>query len=209
MEDYDVGGQGISYFDNDPENQGNVYREDGVDIVGLGCSDTLNTENCAGYAIGYTNAGEWLEYSFNAVTGAKFIFVAHVASGLEGAGFMLFVDGKAVTDTIVIPAGEDWDTYTDVKGETAMIEKGQHILRVKFTGAYGNMDWIQFALTEEEIIGLHKGKNLVRMNFNENGANVQYYDMQGHRLNKAATKRPGIYLVKTPQGSFMKRVEKR
>ena len=37
------------------ENQGKEYREDRVDIV-------LNDE---GYAIGYTNEGEWLEYTID------------------------------------------------------------------------------------------------------------------------------------------------
>ena len=32
-ENYDVGGQGVSYSDNESANQGDVYRTDGVDIV--------------------------------------------------------------------------------------------------------------------------------------------------------------------------------
>ena len=54
-EDYDLGGQNNAYFDNDYENQGGEYREDGVDVV----------TNDNGYAIGYTEVGEWLEYSVN------------------------------------------------------------------------------------------------------------------------------------------------
>jgi hypothetical protein len=36
-------------------------------------------------------------------------------------------------------------------GETSEIEKGEHVLRLQFTGAYVNIDWIQFALTEAEL----------------------------------------------------------
>ena len=153
-EDYDEGGQSVSFSDKDFVNEGNVYREDGVDIVGLGCSDTLNTQDCEGYAIGHTQAGEWLEYSVNVVLASKYVFRANVASGLDVGSFRLFVDGKAVTDTIAVPQGDDWNTYGFVEGETAELEKGDHVLRIQFTGTYVNFDWIQFALTKAELTGI-------------------------------------------------------
>ena len=153
-EDYDVGGQSVSFYDKDFVNEGNVYREDGVDIVGLGCSDTLNTQDCKGYAIGYTQAGEWVEYSVNVILASKYVFRANVASGLDVGSFRLFLDGKAITDSIAVPQGEDWVTYGFVEGETAEIEKGDHVLRIQFTGTYVNFDWIQFALTKEELTGI-------------------------------------------------------
>ena len=51
----------------------------------------------------------------------------------------------------MVPQGEDWNTYGFVQGETAELEKGDHVLRIQFTGSYVNMDWIQFALTESEL----------------------------------------------------------
>ena len=153
-EDYDLGGQSVSFYDKDFVNEGNVYREDGVDVVGLGCSDTLNTVDCKGYAIGYTQSGEWLEYSVNVIVSGKYQFRANAANGLEGGSFMLLLDGKAITDTVVVPQGEDWNTYGFVEGETAEMEKGEHVLRILFTGSYVNLDWIQFALTKEELTGI-------------------------------------------------------
>lgn len=145
-EDYDEGGQSVSFYDKDFVNEGNVYREDGVDIVQVDSADASK-----GYAIGYTQAGEWLEYSVNVVTTGKFVFRASVADGLEGGSIRLFIDGKAVTDTVAVPQTEDWNTYTLMDGETSEIEKGDHVLRVQFTGSYVNMDWIQFALTKDEL----------------------------------------------------------
>ncbi|WP_297701088.1 carbohydrate-binding protein [uncultured Fibrobacter sp.] len=150
-EDYDEGGQSVSFYDKDFVNEGNVYREDGVDVVGLGCADSAMTQDCKGYAIGYTQAGEWVEYSVNVILASKYVFRANVATGLEGGSFRLFLDGKAITDTVVVPQGEDWNTYGFVQGETAELEKGDHVLRIQFTGSYVNMDWIQFALTESEL----------------------------------------------------------
>lgn len=146
LEDYDMGGQSVSYSDKDFVNEGGAYREDGVDIVQVDSADASK-----GYAIGYTQAGEWLEYSVNVATTGKFVFRASVADGLEGGSIRLFIDGKAVTDTVAVPQTEDWNTYTLMDGETSEIEKGDHVLRVLFTGSYVNLDWIQFALTKDEL----------------------------------------------------------
>ena len=146
LEDYDMGGQSVSFYDKDFVNEGGAYREDGVDIVQIDSADASK-----GYAIGYTQAGEWLEYSVNVVTASKFVFRASVADGLEGGGIRLFIDGKAVTDTVAVPQTEDWNTYTLMDGETSEIEKGDHVLRVQFTGSYVNLDWIQFALSKDEL----------------------------------------------------------
>ena len=55
FENYDVGGAGKAYYDMDTKNQGGEYREDRVDIV----------KNGDGFAVGYTQKGEWLEYTVN------------------------------------------------------------------------------------------------------------------------------------------------
>ena len=148
VENYDVGGSGKAYLDKDDDNKGGEYREDGVDIVQVDSEDASK-----GYAVGYTNAGEWLEYSVNVVTAGKYVFRATVANGLEGGSFRLFLDGKAITDTIAVPqtAEDKWDVYKFVDGETAEIEKGEHVLRVQFTGSFVNFDWIQLALDEADL----------------------------------------------------------
>jgi hypothetical protein len=140
LEDYDEGGQSVSFYDKDFVNEGGAYREDGVDIVQVDSADASE-----GYAIGYTQAGEWLEYSVNVVTASKYVFRANVATGLEGGSFQLFLDGKAVSDTIPVPQGEDWNTYATIDGETAELAKGEHVLRLLITGSFLNVDWISFA----------------------------------------------------------------
>lgn len=169
-EDYDVGGQSVSYSDKDFVNEGNTYREDGVDVVGFGCADSAMTQDCMGYAIGYTQAGEWLEYSVNVVTASKYVFRANVATGLEGGSFQLFLDGKAVTDTIPVPQGEDWNSYATIDGETSELAKGDHVLRIQFTGSYVNLDWIKFALTAEELSPIRQTD--MRLGLGERGYDV-------------------------------------
>ncbi len=56
-EDFDWGGQGVAYSDEDPENWGGHYRpEEGVDIIDCNDQDP-------GYAVTDMADGEWLEYT--------------------------------------------------------------------------------------------------------------------------------------------------
>jgi hypothetical protein len=136
------------------------------------------------------------------------VFRANVATGLEGGSFQLFLDGKAVSDTIPVPQGEDWNTYATIDGETAELAKGEHVLRILFTGSYVNIDWIQFALTKEELTPIRQAKD-VRMNLVERGYDV--FGMDGRfvcRIEdvralgdvKAALKlkgvNPGMYVIR-------------
>ena len=204
-EDYDEGGQSVSFSDKDFVNEGNVYREDGVDIVGFGCSDTLNTQDCEGYAIGYTQAGEWVEYSVNVTKTAKYVFRANVASGLDVGSFRLFLDGKAITDTVAVPQGDDWVTYGFVEGETAELEAGEHVLRVQFTGTYVNLDWIQFALTKAELstVGIRDVAYNVNFLPERQGA-LKIYNANGRFLGRVDN-RAGLSLAETlKQAGFAK-----
>lgn len=134
-ENYDVGGQNQSYYDTEAANQGNVYRQDQVDIVAIP----------NGNAIGYTIAGEWLEYTVNVTSAKSLVFDATVSSGLDGSSIRLFMDNQAISDTIKIPNGGNWDTYTTVTGNTSTLTAGTHILKIAITGSYVNLDKIKFS----------------------------------------------------------------
>src|SRR5574344_884274 len=133
VEDYDEGGERNSYYDEDSENQGGVYREDAVDIVA--------TDD--GYAVGYTVAGEWLEYTVNVAKDGPVDFKASAAAGLDGASFRLFLDDQPVTDTVKVPNGGDWTTYSEVAGTATGLVKGEHLLKLRITGGYVNLDYLQ------------------------------------------------------------------
>ncbi|MCF0215279.1 MAG: carbohydrate-binding protein [Fibrobacteraceae bacterium] len=141
VENFDEGGEGLAYHDADPGDQGeSKYRDEDVDLIKIGAS----------YAVGYTEAGEWLEYTIDVKETAAYYFRAYTASGLEGSSFRLFIDDKPVTDTVTIAKGEDWDTYGFTDGKTAEITKGKHVLKLQITGSYANIDWINFQKTEAE-----------------------------------------------------------
>jgi hypothetical protein len=140
-ENYDEGGHNKSFFDKDAENQGKAYREDEVDIVTVAANDASK-----GYAIGYTQSGEWLEYTVNVSATAKYDIVANVATAMDDvSALQLFIDDKAITESIVIPKVDTtWNVYKEVSLGSADIEKGTHVLKLMITGGYLNVDWIQF-----------------------------------------------------------------
>ena len=138
FENYDVGGAGKAYYDMDTENQGKEYREDRVDIV------TMKDKCGDGYAVGYTQKGEWLEYTVNVQASGALPFTLSYATGSETANVQFFMDNKAITDTLSLEGTGDFDTYTTFKGKTKELTKGEHVFKVLIASDYVNLDWIAF-----------------------------------------------------------------
>ena len=209
-EDYDEGGQGVSYSDKDIANQGNAYREDGVDVVGLECSDSAATKDCKGFAVGYTQAGEWMEYSVNVPADAKYFVKANVATASETSSFMLLVDNEAVTDTVAVPKTDStWDVYKEIDVGTVELKQGEHVIRLLITGDYLNIDWIQFADSANQTLPPTQWVEKVRLDvgpetaydvFGLTGKYLGRVELRGESVNKALVREgfaQGIYLVRS------------
>ena len=148
FENYDVGGAGKAYYDMDTKNQGGEYREDRVDIV----------KNGDGFAVGYTQKGEWLEYTVNVQAGGKLPFELCYASGMDNTGVRLFMDDEAITDTLALTGTGDFDTYGTFKGTTTKeLTEGEHVLKVLVTSDYVNLDWIAFGESEGSAEDIRNG----------------------------------------------------
>ena len=140
---YDKGGDGVTYHDNDSQNQGDAsFRtSEGVDIV---------TGN-GGKAIGYTNADEWLEYTVDIQKTGYYYYNAVASSGTTGSGFRLSLktdEGLVdITPNISVPqtASSDWSKYTTITGKTIIpLTEGRHIIRLTITGNSCNVDKVSF-----------------------------------------------------------------
>ncbi|WP_445585761.1 family 43 glycosylhydrolase [Sunxiuqinia sp. A32] len=139
LEDFDVGGQGIAYSDKDEQNAGNSYREsEGVDVE----------ENSSGnYNIGFTNGGEWMEYTVNVAETANYQMQLAAASPDGNCSVHLKVDGEDVTGAISIPATGGWQTYQTFSSGSFVIEEGKHIIQFfEETGGF-NADKMTFIKT--------------------------------------------------------------
>lgn len=133
-ENYDDGGTRRAYSDQDAENQGDaeVRTTEAVDLV-LGGS---------GVAIGYTNAGEWVEYTVDVQEDGEYPIIAMASSGAETSAFCFLVDGKPFGDTVkVTKTGEDWSVYEEFSAGKGTLTKGLHEIRLVITGDNVNVDW--------------------------------------------------------------------
>lgn len=181
-ENYDVAGQGFSYYDNDDDDKGGThYRNDCVDIVKAG----------DGYAIGYTEKGEWLEYSVEVEKGGEYDVTANVSNGGKVDGFSLFVDGKEVTKAYSIPKiSEDWSIYDEVPVGTISLTEGKHLLKLQIVGSYVNIDWLKFSdhtLTDlNDVLNFHDVENV---------KNVLFFDMEGHQVSPNNIESNRIYIA--------------
>ena len=172
-EDFDICGEGISYHDSNSNNEGDItnYRTDnsGVDLV----------KGNGGCVIGYTNSGEWLEYTVNVTTGGTYNYEATVSSGTTNSGFRigLMQNGKETTlATISVPQTGDsnWDNYTKVTGVTANIPAGSQIIRFTITGSSCNIDKVDFTLKTD----------VKYIQDDDEYANGTRYNLGGQRVNE-------------------------
>jgi hypothetical protein len=197
-ENYDVGSPDTAYYDSESANQGAVYRQDQVDIVAVP----------NGYAVGYTANGEWLEYTVNVSNAGIYTYEASAASGGDGSSFRLFLDGKAITDTIKVTNGGNWDTYSTATGNTVALTAGSHILKIAFTGGYANIDKIKFSPITTRISGfksnlaqgiqefaIHNVNGTWLSSFQAGSVSDLKVQMQSSSLNR------GLYLVRSKNAS--------
>jgi alpha-galactosidase len=196
VEDYDKGSPGLAYSDTDPENKGDAtsYREGGVDVVALD----------EGYAIGYTMAGEWLAYTVKVSEGAEKVWTARVASGSTTSSFQLFLDDEAITDTIEVPQTDTttWDVYTEIAGDLKSLPAGEHVLKLRVTGSYVNIDWLKLGESSETPL-FHPVQSL-----NPANPDSYIYDLRGNRVARSLSEveRPGVYIVRSTDGRVNKLV---
>ena len=191
--------------DTEKANQGDAeFRTDeGVDIV-LGGT---------GMAIGYTSAGEWLEYTVEVPEDGEYAIKASASTGAESTSFCFLADGKAIGDTIkVTQTGDDWSVYKEFDGGKAKLTKGTHVIRLVITGDNVNVDW--FSLGDVSEVGIKNGVRFATSGskvyrvYNVSGKLMGTVDLTGKKAGAAlldAGFTQGVYMLKSVDGrkSFM------
>ena len=206
-ENFDIPGTGkdnISFKDNDSENKGGEYRETAVDIEQGGDN----------YAVGYTEVGEWLEYSVKVTKAGTYPLTVHGGSGSENSSIQFSIDGENVTEPIAVPkTGDDWSVYEDINAGTVDLKEGEHIVRLTIVGDYANVDWFRFGDADEGTTAVSALAQLAQVSgrftlFDMNGGYVgivEASDMQSLRDGVAKlTGRAGVYLAKSARGKIVK-----
>lgn len=133
--DYDLGRNGIAYYDKDTGNyrvstgrnsagnKGRQYRNDGVDIY----RDSLDA---TAFYVGSIDDDEWLQYTITVNDKAGYDLVLVTGAAADTANVTVLINGKVVFDKIAVSAtgnAKAWQTQPVGK---LNLEKGTHIIRV-------------------------------------------------------------------------------
>jgi hypothetical protein len=198
-ENYDVGSdENPSYSDlGGADEEVADYRDDQIAVI-----KSIEGEE-AGYVVGHTRVGEWLEYTVDVKTEGAYTLTARIATSNETSSFRLFIGDEPITDTVKVKNTGSYTTYGEVTAKTAKLSKGTHIIRLEVTGDYFDIDWLNFGMEGASAIGASPL-------YNVSGA-MQYrvYDLKGTYMGTLsasdfASLNPGAYIVRSTDGRVSK-----
>jgi len=153
-ENYDIGDT-LAYDDSSVGNSGGVYRSGNVDIESC-------TDDNGGYDVGWTVAGEWLEYTVNVRKDTLYDFLARVASPNSGKYFNIQMDGVNI-GTFNIPNTGDWQKWQTVKISGVALSSGQKIMRVAIDAGDFNLNYVNVVYvnsTSAAVVSLENSNNI-------------------------------------------------
>ena len=120
---FDNGGEGVAYHDADVGNRGSGRRQTDVDIDAYGYL-SLSTY------VGWTEAGEWLEYTVDVTASGRYMFEVTVGSDGVGGTFHIEFDGVDKTGPIAVPDTGGWRNFIDVGNNDVQLAQGQQVMRI-------------------------------------------------------------------------------
>ena len=156
--DYSMGVLGQAYYDTEVANYqvstgtftswntGWAYRNDGVDIEK--CSDTVNSN---GYNVGWTEAGEWIQYDVNVDTTAVYDVLVRVASANSNGKFHLSANGAAITGQTSVASTGGWQNWQTVTIPNVILTPNNTKLKFHFDATGFNLNSFEFVQTTTPI----------------------------------------------------------
>lgn len=141
-EHFDQGGQGTAYYDLTPGNDGGAYRDTDVDLEST-------ADAGGGHNVGWTGAGEWLNYTVNVPAPGIYTLEVRVASKDPGGVFHIEIDGVDRTGPLTVPDTRGWQIWTTVRRTGVQLQAGTQTWRLVMdshspeTGFSGNFNWIR------------------------------------------------------------------
>lgn len=166
-EDFDEGGNGISFQDTDTSNWGNQYRQTTVDI---------ENASSGGYNVGWTQTGEWLEYTVNVTQAGTYNLELNVASMGQGGTLNVEFNGVDKTGTLTVPNTNGWQSWSLISKQVSL-NVGQQIMRINLaqtgpSGDIGNIDYLKLT----RLSGSVPTPTLPPANLDGDGLLVTYYN---------------------------------
>lgn len=147
VENFDSGGQGVTYNDLSDGNEGGQYRppEEDVDIE-------ASSDVGGGFNVGWFVASEWMEYTVSVPTGGTYTLDLRAASPGTGAKVNFFLDGTPWTGDITLPNTGGFQNWQTVSKTGLTLSAGTHTIRLTGAvnsdyGVVGNLNWFKLTST--------------------------------------------------------------
>jgi hypothetical protein len=101
-----------------------------------------------GYNVGWTRAGEWLNYTVNVAITGTYTLETRVANIGTGARFHVEVDGADALGPIAVPETGGWQRWQTITSAGIPLRAGAHVIRLVFdaasaSGGFGNYNWFR------------------------------------------------------------------
>ncbi|MBI3855857.1 MAG: VCBS repeat-containing protein [Planctomycetes bacterium] len=133
---FDNGGEGVAYHDLEAANQGGQYRTgEGVDI------GTSSLSGGNGFAVGWCQAGEWIEYTVNVTVTGTYTLAVPVALPFVGGSFHVEFEGVDKTGAIAVPNTGGADTWQTVTKTGISLSAGTQVMRIVMD-SNGSAGWV-------------------------------------------------------------------
>lgn len=158
LSDFDLGRIGKAYFDLDSGtfhvsnggtytawNQGWTYRNDAVDLE---VSNDLDP-NSNGVNIGWTQTGEWTQYTLDVDSSAAYTIRLRYGSGSSTSKVKLRVNGSALTGDVSLPSTGGSKVWADVLLQDIILYRGINKLQFFFVNGGANVGFLKFELSKK------------------------------------------------------------
>lgn len=126
VENFDKGGQGVAYNENNGNTGSSVYRSNPVEAVDIQSRSTASN----GYAVFEASAGEWLEYTVNFPTSGIYDLGVTYASEFNNGKFHVEIDGSDVTGQLTANSTGNWGTFQTLTKTGVNVSAGTHVVRL-------------------------------------------------------------------------------
>lgn len=176
--------QKISVINNSPvylQLPGTVQAENYTTNFGL--SPETTTDTGGGQNMGYTNAGDYLDYLVYIPYNATFTFDYRVASTRGGSIELRLVDDPAkpeVINTVTVPNTGGWQNWQTVSA-SGRLTQGAHTLRLYIKQPEFNINWFKVSfltgissIDESRGIEVFPNPAINRLSFTSSGLNGRY-----------------------------------
>ena len=152
------------------------------------------TDEGAGYNLGWTTAGEWVEYTVNVQNPGTYNLVIRAAS--ENANTISITsNGEELVKSVSILSTGGWQKWQDVTVKDVVLKQGIQVLRFTIGSDYVNLNYIDFVpisvaiqannqilnnTTPQTRLFYDQEKQSVFIRIEKNGK-IEFFDMKGNK----------------------------